>query len=97
MNSFFIADVIVFYNRGLPNIICPLPSRNEKCQFTLRPVSQNVGDFLEMLRAEDRGIDRAAILNKDGIRIASSCTIENLMDENFWYKEVLIYKINLML
>lgn len=37
-----------------------------------------------MLREEDRGIDRAAILNKDGVRISSSCTIENLMDEQFW-------------
>ncbi|KAG5677553.1 hypothetical protein PVAND_007304 [Polypedilum vanderplanki] len=72
------------YIRGLPNIICPLPSRNEKCQFVLRPVSHNVGDFLEMLKSEDRGIDRAAILNKDGVRIASSCSIESLMDESFW-------------
>lgn len=79
-----LTDVVVMYHRGLPNLICPLPSRNEKCQFILRPVSQNVGDFLNMLREEDRGIDRAAILNKDGVRIASSCTIENLMDEKFW-------------
>lgn len=77
-------DVVVIYHRGLPTVICPLPSRNEKCQFILRPVSQNVGDFLNMLREEDRGIDRAAVLNKDGVRIASSCSIENLMDEIFW-------------
>lgn len=62
----------------------PLPSRNEKCQFALRPVSHNVGDFLHMLRAEDKGIDRAAVLNSDGIRIAAACSIENLMDEDFW-------------
>jgi calcium uniporter protein, mitochondrial len=47
-------------------------------------VSHNVGDFLDMLKSEDRGIDRAAILNKEGVRIASSCSIENLMDESFW-------------
>lgn len=79
-----LADVTVHYIRGLPNVVCPLPSRNEKCQFVLRPVSHNVGDFLEMLKAEDRGIDRAAILNVSGVRIASSCSIENLMDESFW-------------
>jgi hypothetical protein len=79
-----LSDVTVHYIRGLPNVICPLPSRNEKCQFILRPVSHNVGDFIDMLKAEDRGIDRAAISNKDGVRIASSCSIENLMDENFW-------------
>jgi calcium uniporter protein, mitochondrial len=70
--------------RGLPQVTVPLPSRNEKCQFTLRPVTHNVGDFLEMLKSEDRGIDRATILNNSGIRIASGCSIENLMDENFW-------------
>ena len=74
----------VKYIRGLPNVIVPLPSRNEQCQFALRPVSHNVGDFLQMLRAEDKGIDRATILNKDGVRIAAACSIENLMDEDFW-------------
>lgn len=37
-----------------------------------------------MLKAEDRGIDRAAILNNEGVRIASACSIENLMDDCFW-------------
>lgn len=37
-----------------------------------------------MLRAEDKGIDRATILNGDGVRIAAACSIENLMDEDFW-------------
>ncbi|CAG9799708.1 unnamed protein product [Chironomus riparius] len=77
-------EVTVTYVRGLPNVVCPLPSRNEKCQFVLRPVSHNVGDFLEMLKSEDRGIDRAAILNRNNVRIASSCSIESLMDESFW-------------
>lgn len=62
----------------------PLPSRNELCQFTLRPITHSVGDFLEMLRAEDRGIDRATILNDSGVRIAAASSIENLMGENFW-------------
>lgn len=65
-------------------MVVPLPSRNEKCQFALRPVSHNVGDFLQMLHAEDKGIDRATILNNDGVRIAAACSIENLMDEDFW-------------
>uniref|UniRef100_A0A182NKB6 Calcium uniporter protein n=1 Tax=Anopheles dirus TaxID=7168 RepID=A0A182NKB6_9DIPT len=37
-----------------------------------------------MLKVEDRGIDRAAILNRDGVRIAAACSIENLMDDEFW-------------
>ena len=61
----------------------PLPSRNEMCRFALKPVSHNVGDLLVMLKSEDRGIDRAAVLNCDGVRIASTCCIESLMDEPF--------------
>lgn len=81
---FFISDVTVKYIRGLPHITVPLPSRNEKCQFTLKPVSHNVGDFLQMIKSEDRGIDRATILNNEGVRVSSGCTIENLMDDEFW-------------
>lgn len=81
-------DVTVKYVRGLPHVVVPLPSRNEKCQFTLRPVSHNVGDFLDMLRAEDKGIDRATIVNGDGHRIAAACSIEHLMDEAFWYVSI---------
>lgn len=84
MFFFLVSDVTVKYIRGLPNVVVPLPSRNEKCQFALRPVSHNVGDFLNMLRAEDKGIDRATILNCEGVRIAAACSIENLMDEDFW-------------
>uniref|UniRef100_A0A336KU11 Calcium uniporter protein n=1 Tax=Culicoides sonorensis TaxID=179676 RepID=A0A336KU11_CULSO len=37
-----------------------------------------------MLRSEDRGIDRATVLNDSGVRIAAACSIETLMGENFW-------------
>ncbi len=55
------AEVTIHYNRGLPVITAPLPSRAEKCQFTLLPVSNTVGDFLHMLSVEDKGVDRAAV------------------------------------
>lgn len=61
----------------------PLPSRKERCRFTLRPVSNTVGDFLQMLKAEDRGIDRVVILSLNQIRIASSTSIETLLQEDF--------------
>ena len=40
---------------GLPHVTIPLPSRNELCVFALKPISNTVGDFLEMLKQEDRG------------------------------------------
>ncbi|RZC41566.1 calcium uniporter protein, mitochondrial, partial [Asbolus verrucosus] len=68
---------------GLPQITVPLPSRRERCRFTLRPISNTVGDFHEMLKKEDRGIDRVVCKTVDDTRIASSTTIETLLQENF--------------
>lgn len=56
-----LAEVIVVYQNGLPVISVSLPSRRERCQFTLKPLSDCVGVFLQQLQAEDRGIDRVAI------------------------------------
>lgn len=85
----FAGDVSVEYIHGLPHLTIPLPSRNEKCRFALKPVSHRVGDLIEMLKTEDRGIDRATILNNNGVRIASTCNIESLMDEPFWYTYII--------
>lgn len=52
---------MVEYHRGLPRITIPLPSRPEKCMFTLKPLTQTVGDFLEMLKTEDPAIVEAGI------------------------------------
>nr|XP_018916130.1 PREDICTED: calcium uniporter protein, mitochondrial [Bemisia tabaci] len=76
-------EVEVEYRRGLPQLVVPLPSRREKCQFTLKPITNTVGDFIQMLRHEDKGIDRVVVSRLDGVRIASSNTIEALMEEDF--------------
>ena len=52
------------YRSGLPVISVPLPSRNEQCNFALRPVSSTVGNFLASVRYEDKGIDRAQIYSQ---------------------------------
>ncbi|KAL0840114.1 hypothetical protein ABMA28_015421 [Loxostege sticticalis] len=52
------AGLIVTYRRGLPVITVPLPSRREKCRFTLRPVSQTVGDLLEQERLSNEEVTR---------------------------------------
>ena len=68
---------------GLPHVTVPLPSRNELCVFALKPVSNTVGDWLEMLKQEDRGIDRAVIRNQEGVRISSRTSIQTLFDQKF--------------
>lgn len=77
------SEVTIEYYRGLPQITVPLPSRKERCRFTLRPVSNTVGDFLNMVCSEDRGIDHIAVSTPRGVRIASSNTIEALMEDDF--------------
>lgn len=68
---------------GLPHITVTLPSRAEKCVFSLKPISHTVGDFLDMLRHEDKGIDRAVIKNTSGVRVASATSIQTLFDSSF--------------
>jgi len=68
---------------GLPHITVPLPSRDEHCVFALKPISNTVGDFLEMLKDEDKGIDRAVIKNSAGVRISGRTSIQTLFDQRF--------------
>ncbi|XP_078284585.1 calcium uniporter protein, mitochondrial isoform X2 [Rhinoraja longicauda] len=76
-------DVSVAYQNGLPVLSLNLPSRRERCQFTLRPISDSVGIFLKQLQAEDKGIDRVAIYTPDGNRIAASTGIDILLLDDF--------------
>ncbi|NXA36612.1 MCU protein, partial [Eudromia elegans] len=76
-------EVTVVYQNGLPVISVSLPSRRERCQFTLKPISDSVGVFLRQLQAEDRGIDRVAIYSADGTRVASSTGIDLLLLDDF--------------
>ena len=76
-------EVTVQYVRGLPQVIVPLPSRKEKCKFILKPVSNTVGEFMNMVRNEDKGIEQINVYTIDNVRIASSNNIESLLDDNF--------------
>ncbi|XP_053547893.1 calcium uniporter protein, mitochondrial [Bombina bombina] len=76
-------EVTVVYQNGLPVISVNLPSRRERCRFTLKPISDSVGVFLQQLQSEDRGIDRVAIYSTDGSRVAASTGIEILLLDDF--------------
>ncbi|BHF75465.1 hypothetical protein SprV_0501856100 [Sparganum proliferum] len=73
----------VVLTNGLPRFHIPLPSRKETCVFTMRPLSNTVGDLIEAIREEDKGIDRIALLSPDGLRIAKANSIELLLSSNF--------------
>merc|ERR1712045_2915 len=69
--------------QGLPHLTVPLPSRNEPCIFVLKPVTHTIGDLVMMLKTEDHGIDRVIIRSIDGVRIASTTSIQTLMKSDF--------------
>lgn len=73
----------VHLENGLPRFRVPLPSRVELCQFTMKPLSNSVGDLCDAIMGEDRGIDRVAFYTTDGIRIARSSSIEQLLINDF--------------
>uniref|UniRef100_A0A0R3Q242 Calcium uniporter protein n=1 Tax=Angiostrongylus costaricensis TaxID=334426 RepID=A0A0R3Q242_ANGCS len=88
------SSITVRFERGLPILNIPLPSRQEPCQFSLRPLTDNVGGFCEQLQHEDRGLDHVALYTKGmiplrnkgnlffwtyGVRIATSTSIEHLL------------------
>ena len=58
-------------------------SRNEPCIFVLKPVTNTIGDLIMMLKTEDHGIDRVIVRSIDGIRIASTTSIQTLMKSDF--------------
>lgn len=68
---------------GLPQLTVPLPSRNDRCRFTLRPVTHTVQDLVDQLTHEDHGIDRVVLRTVDGTRISSSDSIESLLMNDF--------------
>ncbi|XP_038647981.1 calcium uniporter regulatory subunit MCUb, mitochondrial-like isoform X2 [Scyliorhinus canicula] len=76
-------DVTVEYKHGFPVISIMLPSRKERCQFLVKPLLMNVGDLLEDLKNEDRGINSAAIFSEDGTRVSAATPISILLTNNF--------------
>lgn len=42
---------------GMPAIVIPLPSRRERCRFTLRPIGNTLQDLCDSVQTEDRGVD----------------------------------------
>lgn len=77
------------YRNGLPVVTVPLPSRRESCEFTLKSLSQNVGDFTKFIKDEDGGVDTVAFFTK-GRResiLAALCCVELI--KRFYMKVIL--------
>ncbi|XP_063316127.1 calcium uniporter regulatory subunit MCUb, mitochondrial [Pelobates fuscus] len=77
------SDVTVHYSHGLPVITLPLPSRKERCQFTVKPMTTSVGTFLKDIQKEDRGINMVSVTSADGIKFSSTTLMELLLMNDF--------------
>ncbi|XP_018425370.1 PREDICTED: calcium uniporter regulatory subunit MCUb, mitochondrial [Nanorana parkeri] len=77
------SDVAVQYKHGLPVITVSLPSRNERCQFTIKPFTTTVGKFLKDIQNEDQGIEKLAAISTDGAKFSSSTLMDVLLKNDF--------------
>uniref|UniRef100_A0A8C5LZF1 Calcium uniporter regulatory subunit MCUb n=1 Tax=Leptobrachium leishanense TaxID=445787 RepID=A0A8C5LZF1_9ANUR len=77
------SDVTVHYNHGLPVFTLLLPSRKERCQFTVKPMTTTVGKFLKDIMHEDRGIDLVSAMSADGMKFSSTTLMDVLLMNDF--------------
>ncbi|XP_036199293.1 calcium uniporter regulatory subunit MCUb, mitochondrial isoform X2 [Myotis myotis] len=71
-------EVTVSYRHGLPLITLTLPSRNERCQFVVKPMLSTVGSFLQDLQNEDKGVKNAAIFTAEKPSSEHATELENM-------------------
>ncbi|XP_074849552.1 calcium uniporter regulatory subunit MCUb, mitochondrial isoform X2 [Carettochelys insculpta] len=77
------SDVTITYRYGLPVVTLMLPSRNERCQFTIKPMLTQVGTFLQDVQKEDSGIERAEAFTTDGNKVPATALMEVLLMNDF--------------
>ncbi|XP_072111986.1 calcium uniporter regulatory subunit MCUb, mitochondrial-like [Mobula birostris] len=84
-------EVTVEHKNRFTIISITLPSRNERCQFIVKPLLVNVGDFLKDIKEEDQGISNVAIFSGDGARVSACTPMTVLLSNNF---QLVINKAN---
>jgi calcium uniporter protein, mitochondrial len=70
------------YN-GCVQIAVPLVTKQDKCLFTLKPINDTVGNFMDYIKNEDKAIEKVQIFNLDGLRISSNTPIGQLVSKSF--------------
>ncbi|KAI5107748.1 calcium uniporter protein, mitochondrial, partial [Silurus meridionalis] len=80
---FHVVELSVHYKYGRPVLALPLPSRQEKCLFHLRPMVSNVNDFILDIQREDPGVSTVSVLSTDGVKIASTTSMYTLLSKDF--------------
>ncbi|XP_015281931.1 PREDICTED: calcium uniporter regulatory subunit MCUb, mitochondrial [Gekko japonicus] len=76
-------EVSVNYKHGLPVITLTLPSRKERCQFTVKPMLMTVRDFIQDIQQEDKAIEEIEAFTTDGSVVSASTLMELLLMNDF--------------
>lgn len=69
---------------GLPVVSVPMPSRQEKCRFVLKPLANTLSDFASFLKIEDAAIEHVAAYTEGGELIPGLTTVDVLLRNNFY-------------
>ncbi|KAI5616879.1 calcium uniporter protein, mitochondrial, partial [Silurus asotus] len=76
-------DLSVHYRHGRPALALPLPFRQEKCLFLLRPMVSNVSDFIQIIKREDSEVSTVSVLTKDGVEMTSNTSMCTVLSKDF--------------
>lgn len=76
-------EVAINYRHGLPVITLTLPTRSERCQFTIKPMVTTVEAFLQDVQREDKGVERAEVFATDGCKVCGATSMEVLLRNDF--------------
>ncbi|XP_068797983.1 calcium uniporter regulatory subunit MCUb, mitochondrial isoform X1 [Struthio camelus] len=76
-------EVTVNYRYGLPVITLTLPTKGERCQFTIKPMVVTLGAFLQDVQREDKGIEKAEVFATDGSKVSDATLMEVLLMNDF--------------
>lgn len=68
---------------GSIQIAVPLVTKQDKCLFTLKPVNDTVGNFIDYIKNEDKAIEKVQVFNLDGLRVSSNTAIGQLAFKSF--------------
>nr|XP_021138761.1 calcium uniporter regulatory subunit MCUb, mitochondrial isoform X2 [Columba livia] len=68
-------EVTINYRHGLPVITLTLPTRSERCRFTVKPMLA--------VQREDKGIERAEVFATDGSKVSDATLMEVLLMNDF--------------
>ncbi|XP_060782465.1 calcium uniporter protein, mitochondrial-like isoform X3 [Neoarius graeffei] len=74
------SDLSVQYKYGRPVLALPLPSRQEKCLFYLRPMLSTVSDFINDIQREDPGVSTASVLTAETMPGEAVTSVADIKD-----------------